>query len=40
MRSVRRGNIELTQESCIVLTPDAGVAELADALDSKAKTLT
>jgi hypothetical protein len=29
------GNVELTRESRIVLTPNAGVAELADALDSK-----
>jgi hypothetical protein len=33
--TVQRGNVELTRESRIVLTPNAGVAELADALDSK-----
>ena len=34
-RTLQRGNVELTRESRILLAPNAGVAELADALDSK-----
>jgi len=34
-RTLQRGNVELTPESRILLAPNAGVAELADALDSK-----
>ncbi len=36
-RTGQRDNIELTLESRIILTCDAGVAELADGLDSKSK---
>lgn len=34
-RTGQRDNVELTLESRIILTCDAGVAELADGLDSK-----
>ena len=34
-RTLQRDEVELMRESRIVLPPNAGVAELADALDSK-----
>ena len=36
-RTLQRDEVELMRESRIVLPPNAGVAELADALDSKSK---
>jgi hypothetical protein len=38
-RTGQRGNVELTLESRTILTSDAGVSELADALDSKSNDL-
>ena len=34
-RTLQRDEVELMRESRMVLPPNAGVAELADALDSK-----
>jgi hypothetical protein len=36
-RTGQRGNVKLTLESRIILTSDAGVAELADALGLKSQ---